>query len=287
MSSDRGGRWRIYKCVGGRASNEKVIRGFVTVVGKNKEVRIKSANFDVVTADGSFLYVTADCGPVVFQYEIDGIKAGLDTVNVPCDEGYAESIFETYLMPYAPKQIEPKQIEHTLPLAESKLAQTQKKLSVPPSPKDNMPEWFTDTEYDPSRPVQFQFDSSGVAIFERYFTYGGQEFSSAESRFAQFVAAVASLADRGIVEISIEASASRVPSRRFANNDALAANRAFAARDQISAALEVLGYVEDVDFCFVSVTHEVGGKEYKNDAQKSKEAYERHQFVKIRSKLVK
>jgi hypothetical protein len=283
MSSDRGGKFRIYRCESADSTDYKVIRGFVNVIGKSKEVRVKAPGLDVTSPDGSFIYVAGRCQKLVIEYDIDGARAGTDTVSTPCGPGYEEVILETYLMPYVPKPIQSAEAVAASP--EVHLAAT---AAVPPPPKRNMPAWFADTEYDPENPVQFQYsDTMGVAMFERYFTYGGQEFSAAETRFAQFVGAVGVMSSRGTVEISVGASASRVPSRRYASNEDLSKARADNARKQVTDALALLGYAEGTDYVISQVTHDVGGKPYRNDAQASKEAYERHQYVKLKATIRK
>lgn len=281
MSSDRGGAFRVYRCAGMEPANKKVIRGYVGVVGKRKAVRITSAGYEMDSPDGAFIYIADPCETVILEYRVDGRLAGKDTISAPCQDGYDEAMFETYLMPYTPPPMQPR--EAILAASEQK-GIVPSKSKLPPPPEENMPAWFTDTEYNPEIPVQFQFsDTLGVAVFNRYFTYGGQEFSAAELRFAEFVAAVAAMSNAGFVEISIEASASKVPSRRFASNEELARNRASNAERQITDALSQLGYEEGLDYSIVSVKSFVSGKPYRNDAKSAKETYERYQYVTIRA----
>ena len=139
-------------------------------------------------------------------------------------------------------------------------------------------------EYDPKNPVKTQFiESLGYAEFSRYFVYDSKDFGAKEVKFQQFVKDIQKiLYDKGKVTISVEASASRVPSSKFKNNEELAQWRAKAAEDMIAGELEKLGYKREENFTFVKAIALVQGKVYEKDAQENKSIYEQFQYIKIK-----
>jgi len=86
---------------------------------------------------------------------------------------------------------------------------------------------------------------------------------------------------RGITDIDVYASASKVPRSNKQSNEELARLRTQEALETIAKQLGRLGYIEGVHFRFRNVKSEVTGKEYENDARKNREEYEKYQYVQL------
>ena len=82
--------------------------------------------------------------------------------------------------------------------------------------------------------------------------------------------------------ITVESSASNVPSSKFKNNDELTAARNKTAEEQVRTALTKAGKKEGVDYTFGEPIKLVQGKKYENDAKKNRLIYEQYQYIKIK-----
>lgn len=227
--------------------------------------------------DGGYLAILNPCTSYHIDYLKGKEKIKQDDINVPCETNFQELEREVYLIPV--KLDEAKKEE---PKEEPKV---EKKPE--PAPKVEQPkkeETKVDLGYDPKNPIKTQFiESLGYAEFSRYFVYDSKDFGAKEVKFQQFVKDIQKiLYDKGKVTISVEASASRVPSSKFKNNDELAAFRAQSAEDMIAGELEKLGYRRGEHFMFTVSRKLVQGKAYEKDATTNKSVYEQFQYIKIK-----
>lgn len=230
--------------------------------------------------DGGYLAILNPCTSYHIDYLKGKEKIKQDDINVPCESNFQELEREVYLIPVKldeGKKEEPKKEEPKVaPIAEKK-----------PAPKVEQPKVESKKEdlgYDPKNPIKTQFiESLGYAEFSRYFVYDSKDFGAKEVKFQQFVKDVQKiLYDKGKVTISVESSASRVPSSKFKNNEELAAFRAQSAEDMIATELEKLGYRRGEHFMFTVSNKLVQGKQYEKDAAKNKTLYEQFQYIKIK-----
>jgi hypothetical protein len=224
--------------------------------------------------DGGYLAILNPCTGYHIDYFKGKEKIKQDDINVPCESNFLELEREVYLIPVALGKNEP--VKPVEPKVEPK---KEEPIAVvkPIEEKKNL-------EYDPKNPVKTQFiESLGYAEFSRYFVYDSKDFGAKEVKFQQFVKDIQKiLYDKGKVTISVEASASRVPSSKFKNNEELAQWRAKAAEDMIAGELEKLGYKREENFTFVKAIALVQGKVYEKDAQENKSIYEQFQYIKIK-----
>jgi hypothetical protein len=113
-----------------------------------------------------------------------------------------------------------------------------------------------------------------------FFTYG--VFKVNLEDMGLFVEEVALLVEkRGLVEIDVYASSSKVPRSNKRSNEELAEQRASDAKATIRKELERMGYVEGIHFSFRKISWGVNGKEFQNDAKENKEIYEKSQYVEL------
>ena len=83
-------------------------------------------------------------------------------------------------------------------------------------------------------------------------------------------------------EITIESSASTVPTRTFKTNENLAKLRASNAKDKLSKALTKNG-VKKSQLVFSDSKAVVQGPEYQKDAIENMAVYEQYQYIKIKA----
>ncbi len=119
------------------------------------------------------------------------------------------------------------------------------------------------------------------ANFERFYGYNQNEITN-EARFNDFLVNLEkAVKQEGRIEVQIEASASKVPTRTYRTNTRLAKRRAEVPRKKIEAYFAS----KNIDISKAIVFNEdckVQGPNYKNDFEKNRLMYEQFQFVKIK-----
>ena len=119
-----------------------------------------------------------------------------------------------------------------------------------------------------------------LAPTQYFFTYG--MFKVNLEDMGLFVEEVALLIEkRGLVEIDVYASSSKVPRSNKKSNEELAEQRASDAKATIRKELERMGYVEGIHFNFRKISRGVNGKEFANDAKENMKIYEKSQYVEL------
>ena len=139
-------------------------------------------------------------------------------------------------------------------------------------------------KFDNNNPIQTKIDeTSGYAEYSHYFIYGKSGFSAQSEEFLGFVKLCKKvIAQKVSVTISIEGSASNVPSTGSKSNEMLSAERSENTRIALKDALEKMGYKENVDFKFEKPVNRVQGKAYENDAMQNRAEYEKYQYIKVK-----
>jgi Tol biopolymer transport system component len=124
---------------------------------------------------------------------------------------------------------------------------------------------------------------ASAARFELHFTYNKKEIDGSSKEFRSFIKNLAACIKAGqVVSITVESSASKVPTTSFSTNENLARLRAEAAESQIRAALLREGVrLNQINFTKQSAL--VQGPEYQNDAMTNRKVYEEHQFIRVRA----
>lgn len=118
------------------------------------------------------------------------------------------------------------------------------------------------------------------AKFDRFFTYDKKVIQPTEEMLANFMDTLQLLADAmDTVKISIESSASFVPTHRYPSNEVLAQKRGEDTRDLILAQAKLADI--DTDKLVFTINSYVQGPKYHNDAQERIKDYEKWQYVKV------
>lgn len=125
-------------------------------------------------------------------------------------------------------------------------------------------------------------DMPKPVVFSATYVYNGKNIEERNTGFAEFATSVASLMRKknGSVEVIIESSASKVPTKKYKDNSQLATERAKSAKDQLMAAIKAEGLdVNNLKFNEPAIL--VQGPDYKKDYEKNKAEYEKYQYVKF------
>ncbi len=138
--------------------------------------------------------------------------------------------------------------------------------------------------FNQEKPVQTKIDDGKTyAEYSHYFLYGKSDFSGEEKEFKEFIVNCQKVIDqKAFVTITIEGSASNVPTVGSKTNTMLSNERSVNAQTALTKALLKNGYLENVDFKFEKPINVVQGKKYENDALKSKSEYEKYQYIKVK-----
>ncbi|MBL4652125.1 MAG: PD40 domain-containing protein [Flavobacteriales bacterium] len=116
--------------------------------------------------------------------------------------------------------------------------------------------------------------------FQEFFTYN-KNVPQRDKELQTFISElVGQVETSGKARISLESSASRVPTRTYGSNDKLSKLRADKAKKMLLDKLSKKGISED-KIVFVNVTTLVQGPKYKGDYIKNKSTYEKYQYIKI------
>lgn len=220
--------------------------------------------------DGGYLAILAPCTSYHIEYMKGNDKIKDDDINVPCESSFQEIEREVFLVPV------------TMIPAEKPAPVVEEKVEEKPVATTQQPSEFG---YDPKAPINREYiEALHFAQFSRYFVYDFHEFGVEEKQFTAFIADVKKIIELGKKPvITVESSASTVPSSKFKSNQELAAWRNKTARDQVKEELAKYGYKEGVDYTFAPPIELVQGKKYEKDAQKNRLIYEQYQYIKIKA----
>jgi len=139
------------------------------------------------------------------------------------------------------------------------------------------------TEVAEATPTSSSTSSSNPLIFQEFFNYNIKEISLANARFTEFVAHIIPLiSQNGTVNIAIESSASRVPTKKYGTNQKLSEFRAEEGKLKLLSALSEKGNDES-KVNFVGIRPLVQGPKYKWDSKTNKSVYGKFQYIKIMS----
>ena len=127
----------------------------------------------------------------------------------------------------------------------------------------------------------------GQVFYQLFFKYNKKEINSEASDFNAFIDELSScLTNNPTFEITIESSASTVPTRTFRSNENLANLRAKAAKDKVLKALMKKG-LKSAQIIFSEPKSLVQGPEYKKDPIENMAVYEQYQYIKIKMEAKK
>lgn len=119
------------------------------------------------------------------------------------------------------------------------------------------------------------------ADYARYYTYNAAGVAEEEKKWNKFIDDIAEIVRiKGSVEITVEGSASKVPTRTYKTNENLSRHRTEQARLNILRALKKRG-VDESKVKFIALNSLVQGPEYKTGNIRPVAEYERYQYIKV------
>jgi hypothetical protein len=263
----------------GAESQTAVLRGYIigeegtelpddlrVIVTNNKTGEVNE--FRPRKRDGAFLAVLNPCTSYKLEYFKGSLLVKDDALNIPCESNFQEIEREVYLL--SPGAAKPKEV----------VPEEVPELITPVSSVE-----IKEFGFDSKDPVNRQYIADqGFAQYSRYFVYGLSEFGLSEPDFSQFVKDAQKIIKSGKKPIiTIEASASKVPSAKFTNQQ-LVDNRYDKAVKLLVEGLAKAGFKEGENYSFGEPSKKVQGKEFENDAKQNRLLYEQFQYVKIKVK---
>ena len=118
-----------------------------------------------------------------------------------------------------------------------------------------------------------------VKSFQEFFNYNVKSIKTSSRSYKTLIGDLAKLAKQsGSLTLTVEASASKVPTEKYGTNENLAQKRGETAKATLLSSLKAKGVTVSVD---VNINPVVQGPDFNEDAIENKDKYERYQYVKI------
>jgi outer membrane biosynthesis protein TonB len=257
---------------------------------KDEDLKVEAS---VDAASGMYELKLPPCAEYKVQVMLEKIVLNEYQVEAVCDESVMTIEHETYVLPIV-KRPPPPKVDLTAEKskkeakAEKKAEKEKEKADKEKSKADELAakekEELANMKFGgkKAKPVKEKpaGETEKISPTKYYFTYG--VFRVKLEDMGLFVEEVAVLIEkRGITEIDVYASSSKVPRSNKKSNDELSKQRADDAMIVIRKELQRMGYEEGVHYKFRKIDSGVNGKEYENDAKENKDVYERYQYVEL------
>ncbi|MFN2423494.1 MAG: hypothetical protein ABR572_06940 [Cryomorphaceae bacterium] len=229
------------------AAEGAVIPSDIYVLVTNKETG-ESESYTPRSRDGAFVAILPPCYHYEVEYISRDVTLATDTFSIDCEIAYQEIYKELLLNPI---RIE---TDGTATVLRSKEGEVIASASTP--------------EFEP-------------ASFKRMFGYNEMDVAGEAQVFQAFMQRLNEIVEaKGHVNISIIASASKVPTRTYGSNEKLAELRMEDAVNRVNAAAKKMG-INTEQLKFVKTESKVSGPQYKGDFRAGAETYQKFQYVEI------
>ena len=216
--------------------------------------------------DGSYVTILPPCNTYHIEYFTEDVLIHEEYIEVPCNAGFNEIEKEVFLMPVYIDGPE-KEIEEVIEQPE--IVEPTIEIGV-----DN------NDSFNKDNPEE-SIINSGDAYYEKYFVYDSNDEGVEETIYDGFIAGIVEISkNNGKIILTIESSASKVPSSRYENNTQLSKARNNKAKAKITKSLTAKGLKLGTDFEYAEPIIKVLGPEYENDAS-NVEKYEPFQYIKV------
>jgi hypothetical protein len=203
--------------------------------------------------DGGYVIILPPCKEYDINYLQGETSIHKEKYYVPCESSYQELHKELFLNP----------------LEVGGVAKVE-----PDKTKDTGAETGVGTI-----PIGTRTDKDLIAKSEEHFGYNQTDMAVTDAGFKSFMEKLKTATQQyDYVEITIEGSASKVPTKTFKSNDNLARTRATEAESKLKAALASYG-IDPAKVRVVAINSLTQGPDYKWDAVDNKAVYEQYQYV--------
>lgn len=234
--------------------------------------------------DGVYVAILAPCKSYNLDYRVNDKTVHTEDILVECESSYQEINKEVYLNPVAlagaasvvdlPEGAPPGNKEQGVAVTEKG---TQAEGAAPPTPAK------TDAVRKEQGEKHVTPDASYAGEFVKYHGYNEKGINTSASEWQDFLSTVLGLMEKqATVDITIESSASHVPTRTYGNNDKLSNMRMEEAREALTTAVRAAGK-DPSKIRIVSVNHVVQGPKYEGD-YKDTAKYGKFQYVKLKAR---
>ncbi|MCC6840728.1 MAG: PD40 domain-containing protein [Flavobacteriales bacterium] len=234
--------------------------------------------------DGVYVAILAPCKNYNLDYRVNDKTVHTEDIFVECESAYQEINKEVYLNPVAlagaasivdmPEGAPPGSKEPGVPVKDG-VVQAGEETTIPPAKTDAQRQQQGEHHVTP--------DASYAAEFVKYHGYNEKGIDIGTAEWKDFVTKVLALVDQqATVDITIESSASHVPTRTYGNNDKLSTLRMEEASTRLIDAIKAAGK-DPAKLRLVSVNHLVQGPKYRGD-YKDTAKYGKFQYVKLKAR---
>ena len=235
--------------------------------------------------DGVFVAILEPCNDYDIDYTVNGISIKQETISIDCGSSYREINREILLDPVnlTNSTVEGDDIEVDVKTDDNKevVEETNEEGNVTQTKVTEDDVTVISTTKDDITVVSTS--DVGTAYFDVYYGYNQTGTSLDRERFEMFIDDIKDIIQKkGSIDITIEGSASRVPTDTWGTNEKLAKARAEQGRDNLISSLKAKG-INTSNVNVMAVDSSVQGPTYTGD-YKNIEKYTKYQFLKITGK---
>jgi hypothetical protein len=243
-----------------------VLKGYIyphegQTLPSNLSIEVTDLETGIVTyytprmRDGGYVIILPPCKEYDINYLQDETSIHKEKYYVPCESSYQELHKELFLNP-----LEVGGVEKIIP------------------PTDEVADSGAETGVG-LIPIGTRTDKEVIAKSEEHFGYNQTSMEVSAANFKKFMEDLKAATEKyEFVEVTIEGSASKVPTKTFKTNDNLARTRATEAETKLKAALASYG-IDSSKVRVVAINSLTQGPDYKWDAVTNKAVYEQYQYV--------
>ena len=218
--------------------------------------------------DGVFVAILPPCVEYNIDYRVNGESIHSEYVSVPCDAAYQEINKEIMLDP-----VNLGDSRVTTISGDENVGETVKQTKVTEGDTTTVTTKQGEEEYVTQTPA-------GTTVFDKKYGYNEMDVNLEASRFILFMNDIAEMVkSQESIDVTIEGSASKVPTSTYNTNQNLADLRAKRGRSKFMQALKAKG----IDTSKVNISSSEGkvqGPNYAGD-YKNEEKYRPYQYLKI------
>jgi tetratricopeptide (TPR) repeat protein len=224
--------------------------------------------------DGVFVAILPPCVDYNVDYRVNGKSIANEYINVPCETCFNEIQKELSLNPVDLTESAVRTISvggiATTADGVTQVRQIEGTKTV-----------LTTTDGATTHVTKAEM---GTLVFDKFYRYNEKDIPLDEARFTIFMNDMAEMIKTyGSVTISIEGSASKVPTQTWKTNDILANKRAEDAKEKILKAIKQKG-LDASKIKIADVNAIIQGPNYENDPVAGVKKYEPFQYIRITAK---
>jgi hypothetical protein len=224
--------------------------------------------------DGVFVAILPPCVDYNVDYRVNGKSIANEYINVPCETCFNEIQKELSLNPVDLTESAVRTISvggiATTAEGVTQVRQVEGTKTI-----------LTTTDGATTHVTKAEM---GTLVYDKFYRYNEKDIPLDEARFTLFMNDMAEMINKfGSVTISIEGSASKVPTQTWKTNDILANKRAEDAKEKVLKAIKQKG-LDASKIKIADVNAIIQGPNYENDPVAGVKKYEPFQYIRITAK---